>query len=425
MGSVVFAQNCVWSEIREIGLFRKVPFWRHFAHFFRPPFLEALFFPWCSSGLSQKCRRGGHTRNATKQGVSDRFPVFVPRRLLLCFTKLRFCGPNSTIIFSACYYFLFSEVRIFDEIGFWGSKTRWGCRAEVVLRSVFLLRCVGRARKFDARWARGRDNFLSGLASIPKMASPLRCGGFSRLFRFFFWRPLFRKLQVVLFTPPSFCLGDFLFCSPSSWDWGQRRIARVFLGSWPSTFLFFGVFWGLFTETLFFPWKRVILVHFSVSPFRSPWLLSLLFVTLSLSLSPSLLFFFFLFFYFSLPCCLVFIFTFLVFWLFFVVLFLRFCFMKRTTSKYYICKFDFHKLSLCFFDSSFTNMFLSLFLFIIQVICFGAHQCFSSFPRRPFLKHQFWFCTLWKVIVFFRVHFGGNFGWRSRNTVKIGISAHC
>ena len=66
----------------------------------------------------------------------------------------------------------------------------------------------------------GASIFLSGLVSLAKMALPLRCRGFSRLFRFFFGRPLFRKLQVVIFTPPSFCLGVFLFCSPSSWDWG-------------------------------------------------------------------------------------------------------------------------------------------------------------------------------------------------------------
>ena len=173
----------------------------------------------------------------------------------------------------------------------------------------------------------------------PSQKWPRRCGaeGFHVFFGFL-CATLFRKLRVVLFTPPSFCLGVFLFFSPSSWDWGQRRVARVLLASWPSTFLFFLVFSGLSTKALFFPLKRGyfgsflgVSLSFSLASFTS--------------LCHSLFFFFFFFFLvFSLPCCLVIIFTFLVFWLFFVVLFLCFCFMKRTTSKYYICTFDFHKL---------------------------------------------------------------------------------
>ena len=105
-------------------------------------------------------------------------------------------------------------------------------------------------------------------------------------------------------------------------------------------FLSFGGFWGLLRKTLFFPLKKGYLgsflsVSFLCLPFVRPWLLSLLFVTF-FSLSLSLFLSLFLLSCFFFPCCLVFTLTFLVFLLFFLVLLLRFCFMRRTTSKYYI-----------------------------------------------------------------------------------------
>ena len=282
MGSVSFRAKLRMVRNSRNRTFQKNAILATFCALFWPPFLEALFLTWCSSGLLQKCRRGGRTRNATKQWGSDRFRVYLARRLLLCWSKLRFCGPNLTTISSACYYFLLSEVRFFDEIGFWGSKTRWGCRAEVVFKSVFFCVVSG-----------ARANLTRGKRAGVTISCRVWCGSQNGLaavvrrvfasFSAFFGDP-FSQTSSGAFTPPSFCLGVFLFCLPSSWDWGQRRIARVFLGSWPSTFLFFLVFRDLFTKTLFFLWKRVILVHFSVSPFRSPWLLSLLCVTLSLSI---------------------------------------------------------------------------------------------------------------------------------------------
>ena len=164
------------------------------------------------------------------------------------------------------------------------------------------------------------------------MASPLRCGGFSTSFSVF-WATLFRKLQVVLFTPPSFCLGVFLFCSPSSWDWGQRRIARVFLGSWPSTFLFFWFFGVFLQKHCFSPFPLSkgyfgsflgVSLSFSLASFTSVChTLSLsiyiyIYIYLSLSLSLLLLSCFFP----SLLSCLYFYLPF--FWLFFVVLFFAF-----------------------------------------------------------------------------------------------------
>ena len=75
-----------------------------------------------------------------------------------------------------------------------------------------------------------------------------------------------------------------------------------------------------------FPLKTDYFVHFSVSPFLSPWLLSLfLFHSLSLSIL-------FLDFFLFLPC--FFVDFFLVFLFFFFALFLCVCF----TKKYYILK---------------------------------------------------------------------------------------
>ena len=113
-------------------------------------------------------------------------------------------------------------------------------------------------------------------------------------------------------------------------------------------------------------------------------------------------------FFFLLPCCLLFIFTFLVLLLFFIVCFFAFVSWKEQHQN------------ITFEIVFFMNDFCLCFCFLFQIcsyICFffhylscvfGAHECFSFFPRRPFLKHQFWFCTLRKVIVFFRAHFGGN-----------------
>ena len=138
---------------------------------------------------------------------------------------------------------------------------------------------------------------------------------------------------MVLFTSPSFSLGVFLFCSHSSWDWGQCRIALVFLGSWPSTLL---IFWGLLRKALFFPLKKGYLGSFLSAPLLCLPFVLLAFFHFSGSLSLSLYLSFFFFIVFFLPCCLVFLFTFLVLLLLFFVLLLRFCFMRRTTSTYYI-----------------------------------------------------------------------------------------
>ena len=70
-----------------------------------------------SSGSSHECRRGGHAQNATKQGVSDRFRVFLPLRPLHLLEKNSILRTVFHGNFSVCYYFLLSEVRTFEELG--------------------------------------------------------------------------------------------------------------------------------------------------------------------------------------------------------------------------------------------------------------------------------------------------------------------
>ena len=143
------------------------------------------------------------------------------------------------IIFSVCSYFVRFDVRIFVEIGFQRSKNPWGCRTELVLKRVFFAVCPLRAQIWRAGGAR-RCRFFRGFWVPVKMALPLRCGGFS-VFSGFVFDPVFENLKWSSSHPPLFLWVFFLFCSHSSWDWGQRRIAHMFLGSWPSTLL---IFWG-------------------------------------------------------------------------------------------------------------------------------------------------------------------------------------
>ena len=284
MGSVFSVQICVCAKICEIGLFRKMPFSRHIAHFFGHPSLRPFF--WLGALLA--CHRNVDEVDAREtlrnKGFRTDFASFFLFDSCSCFTKPRFCGPISTIIFSACYYL---------------SKMRWGCRAEVVFKSVFF-GVVSGARIFDARRARGRDNFLLGLASVPKMASPLRCGGFSRLFRLFL-ATLFRKLQVVLFTPPSFCLGVFSFVRLLLGIGGNAALHVCFwaVGLQPSYFcLVFRVFLQKHCFSLkkgYFGSFLGVSLSFSLASFTSLCHSLFLFFFLSLSLYLSLSFSFLLF----------------------------------------------------------------------------------------------------------------------------------
>ena len=118
-----------------------------------------------------------------------------------------------------------------------------------------------------------------------------------------------------------------------------------------------------------------------------------IFLYLSLSLSC----FLFVFFFFFRPCCFgYFVKTFLAFWFFFLALFLCFCFMITTTSKYYVWEASFHQLLLFLLGFRFCFVFqipLSYLCFSLFKLCVLVNMNVFIFLRRPFLKHRFLLCT--------------------------------
>ena len=250
----------------------------------------------------------------------------------------RFCRPVLRIIFLRGL--LFCMVRCSKFCRNWVSRAKnpWGCRTELVLKRPFFAVCPLRAQIWRAGGARPCRFFFSDLGSLPKMSLRLRCGGFFRLFRcffFFFFDPVFENLKWSFSHPPLFLWVFFSFVRILLGIGGNAALHVCFWAVGLQPLLFFGGLWGLLRKALFFPLKKGYLGSFlSVSLLCLPFvLLGFFHFSLSLSLSLSLSFFFLVFF---LPCCLVFIFTFLVFLLLFLVLLLRFRFMRRRTSKYYI-----------------------------------------------------------------------------------------
>ena len=252
-GVTVFRGIVATTEKSRNSPFGKMALLEAFCAFFWPPFPEALFSLTLVCCLlprhlskwtpAKRCKTRGF--GAISRFCASSIPCGVSK-------KTSFCGPVLRIIFCVCYYFVRFDVRVFVEFGFQRSKNPWGCRTELVLKRVFS-QCVRCARKFGGAGGARRCRFFPWFSGASQKW-PRGCGaeGFSVFFGFFFGRR-FRKLHVVLFPSLSLFLGVFLFCSHSSWDWWQRRIARVFLGSWLSTLLFLGGFRGLLRKTLFSP----------------------------------------------------------------------------------------------------------------------------------------------------------------------------
>ena len=156
---------------------------------------------------------------------------------------------------------------------------------------------------------------------------------------------------------------------------------------------------------------------------------------LSLSLSLLLVLF-------SFPFCLSFLLYFasLFLSLSFLFFLLCFCFMKRTTSKYSITKFSFINLFYWLVSCllfSLKSLFLIFVFFADLKLCFCSTSLFWV-SKNPSWKHQFlvkrgvatkrcFFMNLCfakcEKLSFSLGHFLANFGWCSKNTIKIGISA--
>ena len=295
MGWPVVAENRRWRENREIDLFAKWPFSRLFARFFGHPSWKPFFL---DSGLLScgNTAVGGHTRNATKQGGSERFRVSVPLRALLACRKGLILRTRLEDNFSACYYLYGSMFEILSTLGFKGQKTLGAAEPSSFWKGHFS-QCVRCARKFGARGC--------------------------------------------------------------SWDWGNAALHVCFWAVGLQPFLVFWVVWVSLQKHCFSTenglfWFISQRLPF-VSPFRFPWFLSLLFVTLSFS---SFLFFFPP----SLLSCLYF--SFLAFLLLFLVVFLRCCrccFMQKQHQN------------ITFESFLFINYFCLFFWFVFQ-IC--SYLCF-------------------------------------------------
>ena len=322
-GCPVFAENRPWSDNREIGLFAKGAF----CAFFWPHFLQAVFSRLCSSVSWQDSRGGGYTRNATKQGVSERFHVFLSLRALLarwkCVILRTFLEDN---FFQCVTVFYVSKFEILTKLGF-QSKKALGAAEPSSFRKGHFLHFVRCARKFDARWARGRVGFSVGFGVVAKNARAASVRRFSASFPVFFCDPVFANFKWSSSQSPSFCLGVLFFIRIFFGNGGNTALHVCFWAVGLQSFIF-SWFLGFFLQNHCFPAeniKRVSLVHFSVSPLvLLGFFFSLFFVAL-----------FFLFFSSLVVLSLFYPSSFL---LSFFVLF-RFCFTKRTTSKYYILRF--------------------------------------------------------------------------------------
>ena len=225
--------------------FRKMAIFEAFCAFFWPPFLEALFSPLWSSVFWQHSRRGGHTRNATKQGVSERFRGFLHLRALWACRHGKILWTRLEDNFLRGL--LFCTVRCSKFCRNWVSKVKKPLGLQNRARfEKAIFRSVSAAR---ANLARGGcaavSFFFSDLGSLPKMSLRLRCGGFFRLFRFFFSTP-FSKTSSGPLHIPLFFFGCFSLLFAFFLGLGATPHCTCVFGQLafnPSYFLgFFGVF---------------------------------------------------------------------------------------------------------------------------------------------------------------------------------------
>ena len=344
-------------RVGEIGLFREGPCSRPFAHVFGHPSRRFFFlFVGALLPLGRKVEEVDTRETLRNKGFRSDFASFFLFDPFWCVEKARFCEPFLRIISPACYYLVFFKLHGILS----GARANWtrGGRA-------------------------GALGFLSDLGSPG-------AEGF-RVFFFFFSTPFSQTSGAPLRTP-LFLFRCFCLYSHSSWEWGQRRIARVFfgqlvftpsfLGSWPSRLLFWGggggVLFVFLQEHCFSPCKKG--EFWFISQCLPFFLLGFFHFSFSRSLSLSI----FLVSCFFLPCFCFFS------SLFFVLSCLLSFACVSWNFKILHVKGFFHELFLLFilFCFLFQIPFLSLFLFQYSVVCSGEHQCFhlskTTISKTPF-----------------------------------------
>ena len=311
----------------------------------------------------------------------------------------RCCTHFLRIVFGSLAIFFFTSSNFWPN-WVWKPKPAWGCRTEVVLKITFFPLFPGEDQ-FVTFLVRGCRVLGSSRTCCHKWPGGCGAEGFSEFFGALLSTPFLRIWKGISWNSPLFFSCFALFCvfflglgstQPCTCVLGQLALNPSFR------------FLSFYKNTVF-PLKKDYFVHFSVYPFLSPWLHSLLlFHSLYLSL------------YFLVSC-----FSFLVVWFFcdlpcffrcsFLPCFFAFVSWKqqhqniRCERFLFINSFCFggFPVLLCLSNHFFLSLF-SLFKFCVLV-----NMNVFIFLRRPFLKHRFLFCTLRNIIVFIGAHFVGKF----------------
>ena len=129
--------NQISSLFSDFSCFSKLPIWRSSRSFFAVrtnfPFLR-VFLVWALPGAVQEVVGRETLQN---KGFRSNFALWglVGSRWTRCSAFM--LQSIFDAIFSASHKFVFSEVRIFDQIGFGRQKKAWGCRTEEILKMTF------------------------------------------------------------------------------------------------------------------------------------------------------------------------------------------------------------------------------------------------------------------------------------------------
>ena len=206
------------------------------------------------------------------------------------------CSPFLTQFFRPSHKFAFSEVRIFDQIGF-GRQKSLGLQNRGDFENDVFPIFPGRGPIFELFGAFSNLHLRRGFVRfgpLPEICLRLRCGWFFRVFRcsfVFFFRDRFSKFVRGSFANAlsSFCV--LLFSAFSSSAWVDATLHVCFGAVGPKPFFSFCFFVCLFTKTVFSPLKKGLFLF--ISQCLNFFLLGFLHFSFSFPVSLFLLFIFF------------------------------------------------------------------------------------------------------------------------------------
>ena len=293
--------------------FLKFHFGRHFALFFSARQNFRFFLVFGVLGLDGALQEVVGRETLQNKGFRNNFAFLYLVNLLWtrCIASILhfFCFENK---FCGSHKFVFSEVQIFDQIGFGRQKMAWGCRTEVVLKMIFFPFFPGEDQ-FVKFLVRGRVAFWIRVGPVATNGLAAAVRRVFRVFRGSSFDTVFANLKGDLLKLPSLLFVFYSFLH-FLLGFGVNATLHVCFGAvGPKRFFsfcfcvsFLQNHWktpekGLFLFiSLCLPFFLLGFIHFSFS--LSPFSLSLSF-SFSLSLSLNL----FLVSCFSfIPCCFVF-----------------------------------------------------------------------------------------------------------------------